>query len=568
MSAGLSTQRTVATAVLLALVGAGIYLNALDSPFVLDDFAAVTENRGARWPVDCDAVFGRNYWGNRAGYEKLTIYRPLATLTFALTDAVANGDDPAVHRVVNMGLHAACTILVFLLGLALLSSAGVAGEGPSLTLRVLRERGMGGWGAFLAALLFALHPVHTEAVIGIVNRAELMAALFVLLGAWVYLLNANGGRGGARPWFARAVVWAIFALALLSKENGFTLWGVIIGVDLVRLAGHRRENASLRHFPMDLWLHVGLALVFAGYMLLRGSVLSGLLAGDLSAADNPMVSAGFLGRWLTPFKVFFWYLRLLVVPVHLTIDYSVNHLPAVNTFLDAEALAGLVLFGGAVGAAAVCAWRSGRDGRAFGVGVCLFAFLATYSVVSNLAFLSTIIMAERLVYLPSGFFLIAAVSAGWHALESAGSRWAGVAGLVTLAVVCGLFAWRTVDRNAEWESAGSLYEAAVEAAPDSAKSRHLLARELSRAGRLEEAGAHFSVAVAIDPANFVARTNYARTLAKAGNVDLALEHLKAALTQSPGYRPAFNLVCAIYERTGRPPAARKYCFRPGHRPHL
>ncbi len=540
--------RVSALAVLLAVAAGAIYLNAMDAPFVLDDIAAVTENRGASWPLEFEGIFGKNYWGNREGYENLTIYRPLATLTFALTDCIANGEDPSTHRVVNVALHSLCTVLVFLLALSLLKSHRSPLTAPA---------------AFSAALLFALHPVHTEAVIGIVNRAELLAALFVLLGSLIYLSGVRGSR--ALGWRHRGLLWAVFVLALLSKENGFTLVGVVVAVDLVRVAGHRRETGSWRNFAWDWRTYAGLAVVFGGYMVLRGAVLSGLLAGDLSGADNPMVDAGFMGRWLTPFKVFFWYLRLLVAPVYLTVDYSLNHLPAVDSLLDFEAWAGLLLFVGALASVVTCAWQSGRDVHARVVAISLLAFFATYSVVSNLAFLSTIIMAERLVYLPSAFFLIAVAAAAWNAMSNYGGKVLRIAGIGTLALVCGLYGWRTLARNGDWESARSLYVAAVEVAPNSAKTRHLLARELYRAGRYDEANAHFAAAVAIDSSNFVARTNYARTLAKSGDFDGALGELRTALTHSPGYRPALNLVCAIFERTGRPSGARKFCFPPGRK---
>lgn len=544
--AGRTGLWVAAAALLLATTAGGIYYNAMDAPFVLDDFAAVTENPGARWPLDLQQVFGKNYWGDREGYEQLTIYRPLATLTFAVTDAIGNGEDPSAHRLVNVGLHCACTILVFLVALALLSAQSPSVKGPA---------------AFFAGLIFALHPVHTEAVIGIVNRAELMAALFVLMGAFIYLLAAHDGR--PRPWKHRLLLWVVFALALLSKENGFTLVGVVLGIDLVRMAGNRRENGAWRGFRWDWPTYAGLALIFTGYMVLRGAVLSGLLAGDLSGSDNPMVGAGFVGRWLTPFTVFFHYLRLLVVPVHLTIDYSLNHLPAVDSLFDPEALAGLLLFWGGLAAVATCAWQSGRNVQARVVAVALLAFFATYSVVSNLAFLSTIIMAERLVYLPSAFFLIALIAAGWNTVANRGRKPALAAGITVLVLCSCFYGWRTVARNTDWESAKTLYEAAVEVAPNSAKSRHLLARELYRDGRIDEARAHFFAAITIDPGNFVARTNYARTLAKSGDFKAALAELRIALTDSPGYRPAFNLVCAIFERTGNPQRARKICFPPG-----
>ena len=168
-------------------------------------------------------------------------------------------------------------------------------------------------------------------------------------------------------------------------------------------------------------------------------------------------------------------------------------------------------------------------------------------------------MAERLVYLPSAFFILAVVLAGLSVAASAGARRRQLVAAGT-AVVVVLFAAGTVVRNQDWLTPLALYRAAVAAAPQSAKSRHLLGNELAASGSPHEAVEQLVAGAAIDPENFVLRTNTARALARLGRYDEALPHLEAALTTHPGHRPAFELVCAIFERTGRPAAAGPHCF--------
>jgi tetratricopeptide (TPR) repeat protein len=371
--------------------------------------------------------------------------------------------------------------------------------------------------------------------------------------------------------------------------------------------------------------HLLFAVLLGAYMLLRAAVLPAVLGGDVSHGDNPIVGAGWVARVLTPFKVFFEYVRLLVAPAGLTIDYSLDHLKAASSFGDWQALTGLALFIGLLWAGLAAARRSPA------LAFFILAFFATYSVVSNIPFLSTVIMAERLVYLPSAFFLLALACVAEGLAHPAG----GTAGLDLFAVtgeheckrqdakckvqnghaswlsatirlrtrlrrdfvghppdrrstrfrpgaslwrrvrrgfrpglllvagaiaVVAVFAAGTVQRCREWRTPFSLYSAAVVTAPDSAKSHHLLANELRRRGEGEVALVHYGRSVRIDGDNFVARTNFARALASSGRYDEALEQLRVALTAAPGYGPAVQIVCGIFERTGRPPGAARVCF--------
>jgi protein O-mannosyl-transferase len=532
-------HRRTPLALLVAAAAILVYINSLPAEFVLDDFPAVLSNPGALWPLNWDRILFTNYWGNAEHYSSLTIYRPLATLTFALSDGAGAGECAACHRLINIGLHAGCSTLVFLLAWFLMVPAalprGAMGERSPQWLQPVA--------ATAAGLLFALHPVHTEAVVGIVNRAELLAAFFILLGALAILR--------LRRW-RLFVIPGIYALALLSKENGATLWSVAIAYHLAAYASERLGGA-MRLQRKDLLLHVGFGTVLALYLLLRSHAVDGLLAGDLSAADNPIVDAGKLARLFTPFKVFGEYFRLQVAPSRLTIDYSLNHLPAATSFLDISAWLGV----GAVAGMLFLLVISCRSH--FSLAFSLLGFFGTYVVVSNTLFLSTIIMAERLIYLPSAFFLLSLVMVAVQVAVSGRKPTRRLLAVGT-AVVAILFCAGTLVRNQEWLTPLSLYRSAVAKAPESAKSRHLLGNELAKQGFLEESAVHLLAGAAIDPTNFVLRTNTARTLAKLGRYVEALPHLKAALTVHPGYRPAFELVCAIFERTGQPPAAGQYCF--------
>jgi tetratricopeptide (TPR) repeat protein len=563
---------------LLFLLGSlALYGASLGNGYVLDDQAAVEENSLAHWPPRPLEILQANYWGNRPGYEKLTIYRPLATLTFALVDGLP-GPAPALQRSVNIVLHGIASWLVYALALAL---------------------GLAVLPAAAAGLLFLVHPVHSEAVLGVVSRAELLAAVFILLGA--LLVVRWRGRGELLQPARLATLAAVFLLALLSKENGATLLPAILllavfglprdplasraagtdtgrtddplasraaGTDTGRTddplasradgtdAGQsdpggsnpsRERSERIRFYLSRLPLLALLTAVLAAYFFLRHAMLSGVLAGDLAFEDNPMLGADFAGRWLTPFKLLYLYAGLLLVPHTLTVDYSwAQVLPAASLF-ELEVLGGLLLALGMLAALVLSLRRSGQ------VATLLLLFAGTYAVISNFAFLSTIIMAERVFYTPSAFLILLLVAGAASLLRP---RLA----LALLAVIVLAFSVRTALRIPDFANPLTLAHSAATAAPASAKSRHLLALELGRLGATAEALKEYEAALAISPDNFNMLTNYGLALLQAQRPEEALTAFIRAQDASKGrHKRSWNLLCNTAANLGREEVLRARC---------
>src|SRR5262249_42691264 len=186
-------------ALILAVIAAAVSANSLRNGFTLDDRTLLEEDPRITSLARVPEILAGGY-----RYGPLnSLYRPVTVLSFALNRAVT-GPAPWGFHLVNVLLHAAATILVFRVGSTLLGRPHVA---------------------FVAALLFALHPIHTEAVANVVGRAEILVAIGVL-GALALLLDERPmtfGRGAAAA--------ALFVLALLSKENGVALvpiWGMVL----------------------------------------------------------------------------------------------------------------------------------------------------------------------------------------------------------------------------------------------------------------------------------------------------------------------------------------------------
>jgi Flp pilus assembly protein TadD len=500
----------------LALGTLALYAPTLGHGYVFDDGAAVVEN-----PVVASGtlhdVFSYDYWGSRRGHRHVTTYRPLTTLTFRVERALA-GLEPAVSHAVNLALHVAAVLLVYALVLAL--------RGP----RAL---------ALAAAALFAVHPVHVEAVVGVVNRAELLA---FVLGVGSLLAWVRGLRG---------LALAAFAGALLAKENAVTVLPLVAAADWLGGTGTPlplRWQARARRLALRL---APFAALVVAMLLLRSRVLPAVLGGAIPPADNPMVDAGWPSRALTPLKTWAFALRQGLVPARLSPDWSANALPPAG-WADPWAWAGL----GALVLGAVAAWGLRRRAPAVSLG--LVAFALTWSVSSNVPFLSTIVYADRALYLPSLGLSVALAGVAFDVARSLPRGWPAWA---AWGLYLALLAAQTVGYGRAWETDRTLFEHAVQAAPQSARAHANLGAALGDVGELAASEAHLRTALRLDPYDVQTRANLGGQLLTQGRLDEAERQLLEAVALDGGLADAWVNLAQLRLRQGSPadalPAALK-----------
>ncbi|MCU1282179.1 MAG: repeat-containing protein, partial [bacterium] len=310
--------------------------------------------------------------------------------------------------------------------------------------------------AFAAALLFALHPLHTEAVTGVIGRAELMAALFFFVGCRLHL--------GGRAWLAAAAYFC----ALASKESGLTLPLVAIVLDA---RTRRLPEAIRRAWPF--------AVALTLYLALRVHALAGAMLP--SPAEYFVVAS----RWqamVTAVDVLGRDLGLLVWPHPLSADYSYPSLPIASA---SRALASA----GVLALLALSAWRW----RALRLPVVWFAL--TILPVSNLVLRIGVLMAERLLYLPSVSVCLAAALA-YDALSARARPWIARAALASVALS---FAALTMARNVDWQTPLSLWRDTVDKQPQSGLAHANLALSCATVGDDACARAELERAVALNP---------------------------------------------------------------------
>jgi tetratricopeptide (TPR) repeat protein len=431
--------RWAIAAALLAAATCWVNAPALNYGFVYDDHAVIVE-REPYWNEGLEHFLRTRHWG--VGRQAV-----LATLDLDRRDPLS----PRPFHRTNILMAAVVVVLVHLLGLSL---------------------GMGELGAFAGALLFAWHPLHVDAVVGIVGRAEIQAALGVLV---CLLLHVRGYPPGGLGLLAAGLA---FLFALASKESAACLLVLIPLYDLF-LGGSRRLTERIAAYATYL-------LALAAWLVVAVPLLGSV--DPIAFVDNPIAHLGALQRIPAAAAVLWSYARLAVVPIGLLPDrsYAVTAAPHL-----------------AVGWLSIAAWLAvGAVCLAMRRRAAIPAFLvswfpAAFIVTANVVFPIGTIMSERLTYLPTvgpcllGGLVVERVARGTRLRQALACT------VFALAAVALFFGYR--QRASVWQSNEVYHLAAVAAAPRSAKTHYNLGLVRGRQHRLEDAAAAFEQALAIHP---------------------------------------------------------------------
>ncbi len=518
---------------LLLAVSMLVYGNTLLNGFTFDDDPYILRN-----PTVTNLSVKGLFVATRAS----NIFRPVSFATFALNWATG-GVHPFSYHLINLLLHAAVTLLLFM----------VLGK-------LLEGLPQGATVAWVAALLFAVHPIHTEDVASIVGRFELLAVGF-LLAAWLFHL---------RDRLILALVF--FVLALMSKESAVAFVPLALAGDYA--------CGKLKPLQRYGWI----AGVGAVYIALLWKMQGGRFGPKIiNFLDNPLVYLPPKLRSLNAVRIAWKYAGLHVYPATLSCDYSYNAilLYAGGRHLMIPAVAALLVL-------SLWIWTLWtKRSEWFLVGA---IYLCGFAATANLLVPTGTIMGERLAYLPSaGFCLLAALL--WVRLEKYQRKvaWA------VLAIVVVALATRTVVRNRDWRDNFTLFSAGERAYPGSAKMHFALGGEYMNRGQSAAALKELQTALRIYPdypeamefsgivqsqlghdqeaLNFFQNglsmtprdnpdyefraVNLAAQLMKLGKSDDALKVLNEEIANSPGYSRAWSNRAVVRYHRGEMTLARE-----------
>ena len=481
---------------LVVAVALGASLAGLLNDFAQDDIGIIRDNVRIHDPANWRAILTSPYWPPPWHVE---LYRPLASFLHALQYALGGGG-PLVFRITSYLLYAGASLAVLAMARTLLPWPYALG----------------------AALLFAAHPVHVEAVAPAVGQSELLVALAAgLMTAWYVRCRRRGdGSLTARDWTAIA---ALYVAASLAKEQGLLLPGMLVCAELFLLS--RPGRRAVKRLGAG---YAVLAVLAVAVVLLRLRVLGGDIAANFPAEALEGLSLG--GRALTMLQVVPHWARLLIWPAHLQADYSPQEIVA-STGFGAGELLGLLLL---LGAGALC-WvlRKRAPVVSFGLAWMALALLP----VSNLFAISGVVLAERTLFLPSaGFVLVLGGTAAalLERIPPVPVRWRRVV-IATGVLLVAAGVARSAERHGIWRNDDYFAVRSSADAPRSYRMQQAYAQVLFKLGYRDESIAVYRAAVALAPARHAwrVRIDLARRYWEAGENALAMEQVMASRTAAP-----------------------------------
>jgi tetratricopeptide (TPR) repeat protein len=483
-----------------------LYAATFQFGFVLDDTLAFSENNFVRAGLAGlgDIFTTEHFTGYLRQQQDLVAgarYRPLSLATFALEHA-AYGLKPGISHFWNVVLYGLTGLLIF-------------------RLFYLFQPGQQPWYRafpFLLALLFLLHPIHTEVVANIKGRDEilvLLLSLATLFFSWRYAVKGS--------WVNLLASGTLFWLALLAKENAITFLAVIpLTLFLFSKASWSRIGWALVPLVLALGLYLAMRIHAIGYLIKTDLVVSGIM-------NDPFLGLGWQEKYATIASTLGKYVQLLVFPHPLTHDYYPYQIPVIG-WGHWRAWGSLLLYLGLF----TLAVRSFRKGSM--VSWSILYYLLTLSIVSNIVISLGAPMNERFVYVSSlgaCALLVYFFTEGIPALQASSPRWR-TAGLALLGLMALGFAFKTVTRVPAWENAMTLNRAAIAVSTNSARANSYMAYSLYQRG-LQEQGAQ-----------------------QMATFQEALPYVNRALEIYPAYKDAITckggIIAGIYQQTGDLPA--------------
>ncbi|KAK3745099.1 hypothetical protein QZH41_015084, partial [Actinostola sp. cb2023] len=516
-----------AASFIIATVSLLCYWNSCNGDFVFDDSEAIENNKDILPESSLLNLFVHDFWGgNLAANDSHKSYRPLTVLTFRVNYWLSGGLSPWGFHFVNVILHS----LVSILSLRVFDEVF---ENYTPTAKVSRQ-------GFLSALIFAVHPIHTESVAGIVGRADLLCALCFFVSFLVYikccrLYNSHHSQS-ALGYLLLSVL--LCGLAMLFKEQGITVLN-----NKISLYGGLFYRQSI------------LALVGIALLLGRWNVMGSAIP-LFQVSDNPAsFEESFIARlrllsidsstvdtldWQVINYNYIYGINLwiLVCPWWLCFDWSMGCIPLIKSPTDPRILAVFLMWGVVVALLGYCLF--GVPSRYRRICTMGLAFIVVpFLPASNVFFRVGFVVAERVLYLSSVGSCILVVLGITALSRKASLRKVSLCCVDNIwFVICGIFAmlacfalW-TIKRNGQWLDEDSLFTSGQAVCPLNAKVHYNIGKVRSNQHNDEEALRYYRQAVRLNPTYHDALNNLGNLLKEKGEIKEAEELLERAVKSS------------------------------------
>jgi tetratricopeptide (TPR) repeat protein len=541
-----SSVFTLVPVFIVLLVSLATYFNALSCDFVYDDIDQIVNNLWIRNMRNIATIFSGSVWSFQPDLGASNYYRPLMYVVYML-DYHLFGMKPWGFHLVNVLFHCGVSVLIYIIAARLIGRPAVTS--PSLKsvtplcfplnlrgdeggVRVGAEGGgvklRGGWAGvllsppFIAAVLFASHPIHTEAVTWIAGLPDVAFAFFYLLSFYLYIVFRDGRK--------RVYLLSIlsFAAATLFKEPALTLPVLLIAYDW--LLG-KFDNNMLK----GIKTYGPYIVVSCGYLFMRYHALRGFA---------PKESFGNLSSYqlvINVFPLFSEYLESLLWPFNLNLWHTFH---PISSLLEAPGMISILVVVIFLGAAAA-AYRKNK--------VIVFSLILMVVPLLPVFYIKAISwkpFAERYLYLPSvGYALLLAVFFP-SAAEKLRLKRAARGITIAFIILWGAYTVGTITRNNVWQNSFNLWSNTVRKSPGIADAHIGLGDAYSSRGLIDMAIEQYRIASSLKPDYAKAHNNLGIAYSKKGLTDMAIEQYQIALSLKPDYAKARNNLGIAYSTKG------------------
>lgn len=487
----------------LVCVSAIIYLNSLFNGFVYDDLGTIVENPHIKHLGEYFSSFYNQSYFKISGGE--ASYRPVATLSYYLLYAIFNLN-PFGYHLTSFGLHIFNVILIYLLIYLILGNRR---------------------SSFIAALLFACHPVNTETVNAISYNEDLLSAFFFFLALLLYLkLNAAALK---QKLILFILSLLFFLLGLLSKEMAITLPAIVFLYDLTLREPVSRKISFewIRDvFKSRKYYYIGYIGISLFYLWLRFFALYN------REEIETQIWGHVLDRIIYLPVLFFNYFKLILFPFPLNADYVFSY---PTRFLDVSPIVSWMIVLGLL----IFSFAIAKHSRATSFGIWWF-FVTLFPVYNIIQIYNP--FAERYLYIPIfGFCLVISVIIGDLFGRISYSK-SGAIKISVILIVVVFYSMITINRNKDWKDSYSLWTKTLEVEPNSVRAHGNLARVYQEKGLIEASMREVKKTIELNPKGFKAYYNLGVILAEQGFIEEAISAYKKTIEINPKFKNArFNL---------------------------
>ena len=523
---------------LVVVAGVAAYVTSLDAPFIFDDDRSIVRNEHVHhlWPIGDVLAHAR---------------RPVVSLSLAV-NYVLGGLGVWGYRALNLSIHILAGLTLFgVVRRTMLIAARQPGHGalpPSGPFATERARPhhrridasvkSAWWTALVVSLIWVVHPLQTESVTYVIQRAESMMGLFYLLTLYCVIRGADSPR--SLLWYAAAVLAC--ALGMGSKAIMATAPVVVLLYDRLFL------SKTLLQAVRSRWhLYTGLAATWS--VLIATGVVGGVFFPS-AASGRPAVGFGYTG--VTPLTyalsqpgVILHYLRLSLWPHPLCLDYGWPVARGAGTIV----VPGLVIAALVVSTLWLLRWRP-TLGFAAAAFFLILAPTSSFIPIKDLAF-------EHRMYLPLASVVVVCIAVGRVALGYLCNRLPlgprvrmGVA-VALVVLVAGGLSYGTLRRNQDYRDEERMWRGVIAQRPDNARAYYNWGRTLAAVDRLDEAVEAYRESVRLDPFYASAYYNLGNVLAQLEQYDQAAEALQETLRLDPRHVKAQVHLASILLDTGK-----------------